>query len=94
MGTIYKRRRARHSHILAVALDSLPIRPCGSDQFDNISPHDIEIIRPLYDGLVEVVYQAECDLPSGITVRGITAGESTIGQDHEPVVVTLIAGGS
>ncbi len=65
---------------ITVALDTIPIRAYGSDIPRNISLADIEIVRPSSDGLVDVVYTVERDLPSDLTVREIKSGESTIDQ--------------
>ena len=65
---------------ISVALDTIPVRPYGSDIFGNVPLADIEIVRPSSDGLVDVIYTVERDLPSGITVRETKSGETTIDQ--------------
>jgi len=92
MSTTSKRRRTSNrrtaldaSYVggaptIPVALDTIPVRPYGSDSFGNVPLADIEIVRPSSDGLVDVIYTVERDLPSGITVREIKSGESTIDQ--------------
>ncbi len=80
MSNMSKRRRARRTSVITVALDTVYVRPHGSDNWENVPLANIEIVRPSSDGLVDVVYTTERDLPSGITVREIKSGESTIDQ--------------
>ncbi len=61
-------------------LDTIPVRPYGSDSFGNVPLADIEIVRPSSDGLVDVIYTVERDLPSDLTVRDIKSGETDITQ--------------
>lgn len=65
---------------ISVALDTIPVRPYGSDSFGNVPLADIEIVRPSSDGLVDVIYTVERDLPSGITFRETKSGETDINQ--------------
>ncbi len=65
---------------ISVALDTIPVRPYGSDSFGRVPLRDIEIVRPSSDGLVDVIYTVERDLLSGITVREIKSGETDINQ--------------
>ena len=65
---------------ISVALDTIPVHPHGSDNWENVPLRDIEIVRPSSDGLVDVVYTVERDLPSDLTVREIKSGETDINQ--------------
>ena len=76
---------------LSLSLSTLsPSAPMARTVFGNVPLADIEIVRPSSDGLVDVVYTVERDLPSGITVREIKSGESTI--DHVLIALGWQAG--
>ncbi len=92
MSDLPKRRRARRTSnrldasyvggapTITVALDTVYVRPHGSDSLEAVPLRDIEIVRLLSDSLVDVIYTVERDLPSDLTVREIKSGESTIDQ--------------
>ena len=80
MSSRSKRRRDRRTFIISVALDTLPVSLNDSEIWESVPLSDIEIVRPSNDGLVDVIYAVERDLPSGITVRETKSGESTIDQ--------------
>lgn len=92
MSNLPNRRRARRTSnrldasyvggapTIPIALDTIPVRPHGSDNWENVPLRDIEIVRPSSDGLVDIVYTVERDLPSDLTVREIKSGETDINQ--------------